>query len=235
MTRPPPLTITNLIARKVSEYCQVLRWDNDQYESLCSYRVAFSRRKSSRTLSSKRSSRTLWRTEWHADQFPRDADHHYLLVWIEGVEFHSEIVLSVSAHTTERHGAPRTIHLAGWYETETHVGPAAQRDPNAPVFLVSDPDRPDLPGINIFEHNGTLRMNENCSVEELHASKYTRVREWSGRKWRAVPRKYVRNQSISGERLPMSYPARVEEMVLDIPADNPAIEIKITRESSDDR
>ena len=218
MTRPTPLTITNLVARKVSQCCQVLRWDNDQNERLCGYRVA---------LSESKRSPARWQAEWPADQFPSDAGHHYLLVWIEGIELHSQIVLSVSAHSIERHGAPRAIHLAGWYETETHVGPAARRDPNAPVMLVSDPDRPDMPGINIFEHDGTLRMNENCSVEELHGSKYSRVREWSSRGWIDVSREYVRKRTISGRRLPMSVPALVDEVVLDMPTDNPAIWINV--------
>ena len=219
MTRPDPLTITNLIARKISECCQVLRWDNDQYERLCGYRVA---------LSEGKNSPVLWHAEWPADHFPRDAEHHYLLVWIEGLDLHSKIVLSVSAHSSDRHGAPRAIHLAGWYETETYVGPAAQHDPNAPVLLVSNPARPEIPGINIFEHDGTLRMRENCSVEELHGSKYSRVRELGNRGLIEVPSEYVRKRTISGHRLPMSYPARVDEMVLAVPRNNPAIEISIT-------
>ena len=214
MTRPDPLTITNLIARKVSQCCQVLRWDNDQYERLCGYRVA---------LSESKNSPVLWHAEWPADQYPRSAEHHYLPVWIEGLDLHSKIVLSISAHSSDRHGAPRAIHLAGWYETETYVGPAAQQDPKAPVLLVSDPARPEIPGINIFEHDGTLRMKENCSVEELHGSTYSHVREWSDRGWIDVPSQYVRKQTVSGSRLPMSVPARVDEIVLDIPADNPGI------------
>ena len=39
MVRPKPLQITNLLARKVSECYQVLRWDNNQYDDLCGYRV----------------------------------------------------------------------------------------------------------------------------------------------------------------------------------------------------
>ena len=218
MTRRNPLTITNLVARKISECCQVLRWDNDQYERLCGYRITFSESKNSPAC---------WQAEWPADWFPRDAEHHYLLVWIEGIDLHSKIVLSVSAHSIDRHGAPCAIHLAGWYEEETYVGPAAQRDPNAPVMLVSDPARPDTPGINIFEHDGALRMNLNCSVEELPASKYSRVREWSDRGWIDVSREYVRMQTISGRRLPMSAPALVDEIVLDIPADNPEIWISV--------
>ncbi len=218
MARPDPLTITNLIARKISQCCQVLRWDNDQRERLCGYRVA---------ISASKNSPVLWHAEWPADRFPRDAEHHYLLVWIEGLYLHSNIVLSVSAHSSDRHGAPRAIHLAGWYETETYVGPAAQQDPRAPVLLVSDPTRPEVPGINIFEHDGTLRMKENCSVEELHGSKYSRVREFGDRGSIEVPSGYVRNQTISGHRLPMSYPARVDEMVLAVRADNPEIWIRV--------
>ena len=38
--RPAALKVRNLMARKVSEYYQILRWDNDQYDQLCGYRVA---------------------------------------------------------------------------------------------------------------------------------------------------------------------------------------------------
>ena len=178
MTRPRALAITNLISRKISQCCQVLRWDNDQYERLCGYRIA---------LSQSKNSPMLWQADWPADLFPRDAEHHYLLVWIEGLDIHSKIVLSVSAHSSERHGAPRGVHLAGWYEVETYVGSAARRDPNASTMLISDPARPDIPSINIFEHEGILRMPMNCSVEELDGSKYSRVREWSDCGWMDVP------------------------------------------------
>ena len=224
-TRPTPLTITNLLARKVSQNLQVLRWDNDQYDRLCGYRIAFSECKNSQVLC---------QVEWPATQFPRAADYHYLLVWIEGIEAHSQVVLSVSAHSADRHGAPRSTHLAGWYETKTYVGPAAQRDPNAPVLQVSNPSRPDLPAVDIFQHDGTFRMNENCAVEELHGTKYSEVREWTGRGWLEVPKTDVMNQTIGGQRLPSSFPAHVDQMVLDIPAGNPELWIRFVRESCDD-
>ena len=109
----------------------------------------------------------------------------------------------------------------------------ARRDPHAPVMLIRNRAQPDTPGINIFEHDGTLRMNQNCSVEELDGSRYSRARERSDRGWIDVPSEYVRTQTISGHRLPMSFPAQVDEMVLDIPADNPSIEIIVTGDSRD--
>ena len=128
VTRAEPLTVTNLIARKVGTHCQVLRWDSDHYDELCGYRVAYSDTKNTRVLA---------QLEWPTSRFPRSARYHYLVVWLEGIPDHSDIVLAVSAHSAQRHGSPRHIHLAGWYEIETRVGDAAGHNPRAPVFRVS--------------------------------------------------------------------------------------------------
>ena len=191
---------------------RVLRWDNDQYDELCGYRVAYSDTKNSRVLA---------QLEWPASRFPRSDRYHYLVVWLEGIPDHSDIVLAVSAHSAQRHGSPRHIHLAGWYEVETRVGAAAGHDPRAPVFRVSA--APGEPGIDIFEHKGVLTERVNCSVEELQVSTYSRVRELRGGHWREMPHRQVQNQAIGGQRLPTTYPARVDEMVLDVPADNPEL------------
>lgn len=221
MARPEPLTITNLIARKVSECGQVLRWDNDQYDKLCGYRVSIAETKNSPDI---------WRWEWPAEQFPKTADHHYLLVWIEGLSVHSRIVVRVAAHSADRHGAPRAIHLAGWHRLETRVGEAEKRDPSAPLVLVRDPARPEIPPVNLFEHNCELTWDVNLPVDEILPSKYSQVSEWTGRDWLKVNASYVKNNNISGHDPPMSYPARVEDMLLEVPRSNPEIHLEVTVE-----
>ena len=74
-----------------------------------------------------------------------------------------------------------------------------------------------------------LRMSLNCSIEELDGSDYSRVREWSGSGWIDVRGQHVKKRTISGRRLPMSVPAKVGELVLDIPAGNPAIWMRVVR------
>ena len=215
--RPEPLRVRNLIARKIGENCQVLRWDNNQYQRTCGYRFA---------LSASKNGRSLWQAEWPIEAFPRRATHHNLILWLENVQVHSRIVFSVSAHSSERHGVPMPIHLASWYKEVTTPGVSALHDPRAPQLLISDPDEPSDRGIDLMQDGVVVTWYHNCSVDELTHSSYSEVWEERGEHWVRIPRRVVKNNRVGGHESPRSVPSRPEELFLDVPLGNPEVSLR---------
>ncbi len=221
--RPSPLKIRNLISRKVSECYQILRWDNDQYDELCGYRLS---------VADAKNGPDLWKAEWTARDFPPRAKYHYLTVWLSGFLDHSQFVVKLSANSYERHGEPRPIHLAGWYEVTTVADQRVLHDPHAPSLVIRLEGQQDSPGRNIFTPGTQFTLMHNCSIDELAGSNYSNVREWSGYSWRSVPGELIRKFRLGGQKLPFEAPSTVESLVLDMPPDVPGIYLAASEEEA---
>ena len=219
--RPKPLKIRNLIARKVSECYQILRWDNDQYDHLCGYRLS---------VAAEKNGPDLWQAEWPASEFPSDAKYHFLTVLLFGLLDHSQFVVKLSANSKERHGEPRPLHLAGWYEVTTVADQRVLHDPHAPNLVIRLEGKEGSPGRNIFIPGTRFTMMHNCSIDELVGSSYSSVREWSGNCWLEVPNSVIRRYKLGGRVLPIDLASNAEELVLDMPSDTTGIFIGVPEE-----